>query len=123
MVYISGSYATENDFSMSKEKNISMTIKKKRHNETNTSYLTQLEKKSNTLFSANSFFAKELSKTPQEKAPEKCSTAEKTFLEVVEKDEREIKEFLDQLSKGKEEESYQESKNEKKLLKKFLNEN
>ena len=99
-----------------------MTIKQKRHNETNTFYLTQLEKKRNTLLSAK-FFAKELSKTPQEKGPEKCSTAERSFLEVVEKDEREIKEFFNQLSKEKEDESYQESKNEKRLLKKFLNVN
>ena len=77
-----------------RRKNISVTIKKKRNNETNTSYLTQLEKKTNTLLSASSFFTKELSKTPQEKAPEKCSTAEKSFLEVVEKDEREIKEYI-----------------------------
>ena len=48
-----------------------MTIKNKRHNETNTSHLTQLEEKSNTLFSANSFLAKELSKARQDKAPEK----------------------------------------------------
>ena len=82
-----------------------MTIKKKRHNETNTSHLTQLEEKSSTLFSANSFFAKELSKARQDKAPEKCSTAEKSFLEVMEKGKREIKEFLDELSKEKEEES------------------
>ena len=112
-----------------------MTIKK-RHNETNTSQLTQLEEKSNTLFSANSFFAKELSKARQDKAIEKCSTTEKSFLEVMGKSKREIKEFLDELSKKKEEESYQESRNENleklkvhdlrvddKLFKRFRNDN
>ena len=103
---------TENDFGISEEQKISMIIKK-RHNETNTSQLTQLEEKSNTLFSANSFFAKELSKARQDKALEKCSTTEKSFLEVMGKGKREIKEFLDELSKEKEEESYQESRNEK----------
>ena len=67
-----------------KKKKNSMTIKKKRLNETDTSHLTQLEKKSNTLFSANSFFVKG-------KAPEKCSTTEKSFLDVLEKGKREIK--------------------------------
>ena len=112
-----------------------MTIKK-RHNETNTSQLTQLEEKSNTLFSANSFFAKELSKARQDKAIEKCSITEKSFLEVMGKGKREIKEFLDELSKKKEEESYQESRNENleklkvhdlrvddKLFKRFRNDN
>ena len=111
-------------------------IIKKRHNETNTSQLTQLEEKSNTLFSANSFFAKEMSKARQDKALEKCSTSEKSFLEVMGKGKREIKEFLDELSKEKEEESYQESRNKKleklkvhdlrvdeKLFKRFLNDN
>ena len=73
-VYISSGYTTESDFSISEEQKISMTIKNKRHNETNTFHLTQLEEKSNTLFSANSFLAKELSKVRQDKAPEKCST-------------------------------------------------
>ena len=73
---------TENDFGISEEQKISMIIKK-RHNETNTSQLTQLEEKSNTLFSANSFFAKELSKARQDKALEKCSTTDKRFLEVM----------------------------------------
>ena len=63
LVYISS--ATENDFSIFEEQKISITIKKK-HNETNTSQLTQLEEKSNTLFPANSFFAKELSKAWQD---------------------------------------------------------
>ena len=75
-----------------------MTIKKKRHNKTNGSHLTQLEEKSSTLFSANSVFQKLWKKV-----------------------------------KEKEEESYQESRNEKlgklkvhdlrvdeKLFKKFL---
>ena len=88
---------TENDFGISEEQKISMIIKK-RHNETNTSQLTQLEEKSNTLFSANSFFAKELSKARQDKPLEKCWTTEKSFLEVMGKGKREIKEFL----KGKE---------------------
>ena len=70
LVYISSGYTTENDFSISEEKKISMTIKKKRHNKTDISHLNQLEEKSNTLFSANSFFAKELSKARQDKAPE-----------------------------------------------------
>ena len=113
-----------------------MTIKKKRHNKANTSYLTQLEEKSNTFFSANSFFAKELPKARQDKAPEKCSTTEKGFSEVMEKVKREINGFLDELCKEKEEESYQESRNEnleklkvhdlrldEKLFKKFLNDN
>ena len=78
-----------------------MTIKKKRHNKANTSYLTQLEEKSNTFFSANSFFAKELPKARQDKAPEKCSTTEKGFSEVMEKVKREIKGFLDELCKEK----------------------
>ena len=56
-VYTSSGYTAENNFNISEE-NILMTIQKKRHNETNTSHLTQLEKKSNTSFSANSFFAK-----------------------------------------------------------------
>ena len=63
LVYISS--ATENDFSIFEEQKISITIKKK-HNERNTSQLTQLEEKSNTLFPANSFFAKELSKAWQD---------------------------------------------------------
>ena len=113
-----------------------MTIKKNRHNKTNTSHLIQLEKKSNTLFSAISFFAIELFKVRQERAPEKCSATEKSFLEVMEKSKREIKGFLDQLYKEKEEESYKESRNEKleklkvedlrvgeKQFKKFLNDN
>ena len=58
LVYISSGYTTENGFNISEEQKISMTIEKKRHNETNTSHLTQLEEKSNTLFSANPFFAK-----------------------------------------------------------------
>ena len=133
LVCISSAYTTENDFSISKEQKISMTIKK-RHNETNISQLTQLEEKSNTLFSANSFFAKELSKSRQDKALEKCSTTDKSFLEVMGRGKREIKEFLDELSKEKEEESYQESRNEKleklklhdlrvdeKLFERFLN--
>ena len=62
LVYISSGSTTENDFRISEEQKISITIKKKRHNEKNTSNLTQLEEKSNTLFSANSFFAKELPK-------------------------------------------------------------
>ena len=53
-----------------------MTIKKKRRNEIKTSHLTQLEEKRNTLFSANSFFGKQLSKARQDNAPEKCSTTE-----------------------------------------------
>ena len=53
LVCISSAYTTENDFSISKEQKISMTIKK-RNNETNIFQLTQLEEKSNTLFSANS---------------------------------------------------------------------
>ena len=63
LVYISS--ATENDFSIFEEQRISITIKKK-HTERNTSQLTQLEEKSNTLFPANSFFAKELSKAWQD---------------------------------------------------------
>ena len=43
LVYISSDYTIENDFSISEEQKISMTIKKKRHKETNTSHLTQLE--------------------------------------------------------------------------------
>ena len=75
-------------------------------------------------------------KAQQEKAPEKCSTNEKSFSEVMEKGKREIKEFLDELSQEKEEKSYKESRNEKleKLkiddlrvgensFKKFLNDN
>ena len=88
------------------------------------------------MFSANSFFTKELSKAQQEKAPEKCSTTEKSFSEIMEKGKREIKEFLDELSKEKEEESHKESRNEileklkvydlivdEKLFEKFLNDN
>ena len=112
-----------------------MTIKK-RHNETNTSQLTQLEEESNTLFSANSFFAKELSKARQDKALEKYSTTDESFLEVMGRGKREMKEFLDEQSKKKEEESYEDSRNEKleklkihdlrmdeKLFKRFLNDN
>ena len=113
-----------------------MTIKKKRHKETNTFRLTQPEEKSNTLVSANLFFAKELSEVRQDKAPEKFSTTEKSFLEVMEKGKREIKEFLEELSKQKDKESYQESTKEKleklrvhdltvdqKSFQKFLNDN
>ena len=89
LVYVSSGYTDEHDFRISEEKKISMTIKKKRHNKTNGSRLTQLEEKSNTLFSANSFFAKELFKARQDKAQEKCSTTEKGFLEVMEKGKRE----------------------------------
>ena len=78
LVYISSAYTTENDFSISKEQKISMTIKK-RHNETNISQLTQLEEKSNTLFSANSFFAKELSKARQNKALKNVQQLTKVF--------------------------------------------
>ena len=78
LVYISG-YTTENDLSISEKQKFSMTIKNKRHNKTNTSHLTQLEEKSNTLLSGNSFFAKELSKARQDKAPEKSSTTDKFF--------------------------------------------
>ena len=88
MVYISSAYTTENDFIISEEQKISMTIKK-RHSETNTSQSTHLEEKSNTLSSANSFFAKELFKARQDKAQEKCSTTDKGFLEVMEKGKRE----------------------------------
>ena len=69
-------------------------------------------------------------------ATEKYSTTEKCFLEVMEKGKREIKKFLDELTKEKEEESYKESRNEKleklkvddlrvgeKLLKNFVNGN
>ena len=89
LVYVSSGYTDEHDFRISEEKKISMTIKKKRHNKTNGSHLTQLEEKSSTLFSANSFFAKELFKARQYKAQEKCSTTEKSFLEVMEKGKRE----------------------------------
>ena len=82
--YISSGYTTENDFSISEEQQISIRIKKKAHNKTNTSHLTQLDEKSNTLFFANSFFANKLSKARQYKAPEKCSTTEKSFLEGIE---------------------------------------
>ena len=68
LVYISSGYTNENDFRISEEQKISMTIKKKIHNKTNSSHLTQLEEKSNTLFSVNSFFAKELFKARQDKA-------------------------------------------------------
>ena len=60
----------------------------------------------------------------------------KVFLEVMGRGKREIQEFLDELSKEKEEESHQESRNEKleklkvhdlrvdeKLFKRFLNDN
>ena len=43
-VYTSSGYTAENNFNISEE-NILMTIQKKRHNETNTSHLTQLEKR------------------------------------------------------------------------------
>ena len=75
-----------------------------------------------------------MSKSRQDKALEKCSTTDKSFLEVMGRGKRQIKEFLDELSKEKEEESYQESRNEKleklklhdlrvdeKLFERFLN--
>ena len=40
LIYVSSGYTTENDFSISEEKTISITIKKKKHNETYSSHLT-----------------------------------------------------------------------------------
>ena len=100
LVYISSAYTTENDFNISEEQKISMTIKK-RHNEANTSQLTQLEERSNTLFSANSFFAKELFKAQQDKALEKCSTTDKSFLEVMGRGKRERNFWMNCLKRKK----------------------